>query len=145
MISAHLQAALIFLHFCAPASSQPLPSAPLQQLEETESPLIRRHSDQGLPPVYGPASALQPRKNRTHTHLRVNSKTSHQFLLCAFVNTCTYRLTVTLTGSVIIIVHAVVFTKQRTHCPLFQAIWSITHSTLTLVSFHREVDCECLS
>lgn len=61
----YLQASLISFHLRALASSQPLPSTSLQHLEETESPLIRRHSDQGLPSPHWPASALQPcKKNK---------------------------------------------------------------------------------
>lgn len=44
----------------APALSQPLAPAPLQQLEEAESPLLRRHSNQGLPPLHRPAATVEP-------------------------------------------------------------------------------------
>lgn len=71
-----LQAVLISFPLCAPASSQPLPFASLQQLEETESPLIRRHRDKGLPPLHWPASALQPCTRHTLSH----------FLISAFVH-----------------------------------------------------------
>lgn len=91
MMSVYLRAALTSLHLCAPASSQPLPSASLQQLEETESSLIRRHSDQGFPPLYWAASALQPCKKHALTHL---CESHHEFLLCTCVNT--HKLTVTL-------------------------------------------------
>lgn len=90
------QASLISFHVRALASSQPLPSTSLQHLEETESPLIRRHSDQGLPSPHWPASALQPCKK--HTLINTDKFTLIiQFYFVHWLTLYTHRqLTVTL-------------------------------------------------